>query len=419
MYKYKFLTLSILALGFGMMSIFSAQASRIEIGTMTCRVEGSSGFIFGSTRKLKCTYNPLGSSPREYYEGAINEYGIDFGVTGKTVFVWVVLAGSRDLPEGAFNGKYTGVSAKASVGAGLGLKLLVGGSDDTIALQPVSVQAQTGINIALAVQRLKLKSIGFEKNKSAKKDIAASEDTHKMCGTTVYYAPGDSLGNIASRCGTTVDALLETNTAIKNVNEIKIGAKIIVPNYPLPSAGSRCGLNVVAVEGDTYRKIAQRCQVSLGALVNENPKRQFNVPIRSGDKISIPAYPTPLARRSCGETVSLSGKGTHFSTLDDVAEICGTTVDALLNVNPDIKNVRFIKKGQKIKVPQIAMPVVQNICGSHTIARKDETIYTVAFRCKTTPGAIIDLNERLGELDKIPEGQTIRIARSTIPMKAK
>ncbi|MGH1350851.1 MAG: DUF992 domain-containing protein [Methyloligellaceae bacterium] len=419
MLRFKFLTMLVLALSFGMISTFSAQANRIEIGTMTCRVEGSSGFIFGSSRKLKCTYNPLGSSPRELYEGAIKEYGIDFGITGKTVFVWVVLAGNRNLPEGAFNGKYTGVSAKASVGAGLGLKLLVGGSDDTIALQPVSVQAQTGVNIALAVQRLTLKSVGFEDQKTTEVKATPEEEAHKMCGTTVYYAPGDSLGNIASRCGTTVDALLETNPSIKNIKEIKIGEKIIVPNYPLPSAGSRCGLNVVAEEGDTYRKIAQRCQVSLGALVNENPKRQFNVPIRAGDKISIPAYPTPLARRSCGESVRLSGKGTHFSTLDDIAEICGTTVDGLLNVNPEIKNVRFIKKGQKIKIPQIAMPVVQNICGSHTIARKGETIYTIAFRCKTTPGAIIDLNERLGELDQIPEGQTIRIARSTIPMKQK
>ncbi len=403
----------------GILSTAYAQERRVEIGTLTCAVEGGSGFIFGGTKKLECVYNPLGSRPKEYYNGTISKYGIDFGVTKKTVFVWAVLAGSTDLPQGAFNGKYTGVGAKASVGAGVGLKLLVGGSDDTIALQPVSVQAQTGVNIALTVERLTLKSSGFittsTQDGSENKSFALRD--HKFCGTTVTFAPGDSLSNIASRCGSSMDALLEANPNIKNINEIKAGSLINVPHYPLPTAASQCGLNVIADAGDTYRKIAKKCKVSLGALVNENPQISFNKPIRAGDKISIPAYSSPLGRRSCGKDVILGGKGTPFENLNDIAKICGTTIDGLLRANPEIENVRHIKTGATIKIPQFPMPIARSACGSHTIARKGETIYAIAVRCKTTPGAIIDLNEKLGEFSEIPAGQAIRIAEFSRPVK--
>lgn len=418
MHKLKVAAVAVSGILFGLQSAVYAQERRVEIGTLTCAVEGSSGFIFGTTKKLECVYNPLGSRPKEYYEGTISKYGIDFGVTKKTVFVWAVLAGSSDLPQGAFNGKYAGVGAKASVGAGVGLKLLIGGSDNTIALQPVSVQAQTGVNIALTVERLKLKSTGYITAGTEDNDTKSfALKDHKFCGTTVTFAPGDSLGNIASRCGSSMDALLEANPNITNINDIKVGSLINVPKYPLPTAASQCGLNVIASEGDTYRKIAKRCKISLGALVNENPQISFNDPIRVGDKISIPAYSSPLGRRSCGKSVNLGGKGTPFENLNDIAKICGTTIDGLLRVNPKIENVRNIKTGAKINVPQFPMPVARSACGSHTIARKGETIYAIALRCKTTPGAIIDLNEKLGEFNKIPEGQAIRIAEFSRPVR--
>ena len=57
---------------------------------------------------------------------------------------------------GALSGHYAGASAEASVGAGLGANVLVGGSNRTVALQPVSVQGQTGLNLAVGVAGLDL-----------------------------------------------------------------------------------------------------------------------------------------------------------------------------------------------------------------------------------------------------------------------
>jgi len=77
-------------------------------------------------------------------------------VTGKGVMAWAVFAPGK-LKAGALAGHYVGASAEASVAVGLGANVLVGGSDKSIALQPLSVQAQTGLNLAAGVASLRLK----------------------------------------------------------------------------------------------------------------------------------------------------------------------------------------------------------------------------------------------------------------------
>ena len=57
----------------------------------------------------------------------------------------------------ALAGKYVGASGEATVGVGLGANVLVGGSNRTVALQPVSVQGQTGLNLAVGVAGLTLR----------------------------------------------------------------------------------------------------------------------------------------------------------------------------------------------------------------------------------------------------------------------
>jgi hypothetical protein len=71
-----------------------------------------------------------------------------------------VLAPSLDIPSGALAGNYGGVSAEATVGLGVGANALLGGSENSIALQPVSVQAQQGLNVAVGVSALSLRFDG-------------------------------------------------------------------------------------------------------------------------------------------------------------------------------------------------------------------------------------------------------------------
>jgi len=50
-------------------------------------------------------------------------------------------------------------SAGATVGIGAGANFLVGGSDRAFTLRPVSVEAQTGLNIAIGVSEFQLRSM--------------------------------------------------------------------------------------------------------------------------------------------------------------------------------------------------------------------------------------------------------------------
>jgi hypothetical protein len=132
-----------------------ARAAHLEIGFLTCQVAGGIGFVFGSSKELECTFKgPHGSEP---YHGSIDRFGIDLGFTDGGKMVWTVLAPSKDVPAGALAGGYAGVSAEATAGLGVGANALLGGSNNSIALQPLSLQGQEGLNIAVGVAALQLR----------------------------------------------------------------------------------------------------------------------------------------------------------------------------------------------------------------------------------------------------------------------
>ena len=147
----------IAAAAFG--AILAAQANaqeRVEAGLLTCGVRGGTSFIFGSTRELRCVFRTAPGEEGERYEGQIQKYGLDIGVTGNAILTWTVLAPTRGVLAGALSGKYVGIAADASAGVGGGANVLVGGSNNTISLQPLSVQGQTGLNAAVAVAEVEL-----------------------------------------------------------------------------------------------------------------------------------------------------------------------------------------------------------------------------------------------------------------------
>jgi hypothetical protein len=131
-----------------------AQANRppSKLGVLECNVGAGVGFIITSSKALNCTFRSgRRGGPREAYVGTVRKFGLDVGATGKGRLVWAVYAPTTSWRAGALAGTYGGASAEATVGAGLGANVLVGGSDRTISLQPLSVQAQTGVNLALGV----------------------------------------------------------------------------------------------------------------------------------------------------------------------------------------------------------------------------------------------------------------------------
>jgi len=137
----------------------SAQAQdRVQSGSLTCDVSAGIGLIIGSQRNVSCTFTPSLPGPIEYYTGTISKLGVDLGVTAGGVMVWLVFA-PTSRPVGALAGTYVGGSAEASVIAGVGANALVGGSNRSVALQPLSVSGQVGLNIAAGVAGLDLRYV--------------------------------------------------------------------------------------------------------------------------------------------------------------------------------------------------------------------------------------------------------------------
>jgi Protein of unknown function (DUF992) len=129
---------------------------RIQAGQLTCDIGGGIGFIIGSQRTLNCSFTPAVPGPLEFYAGTLTKVGIDIGVTTGGVMVWGVYA-PTSRPAGALAGSYGGATAEATVIAGLGANVLVGGSNRTIALQPLSLQGQAGLNVAAGVAGIDLR----------------------------------------------------------------------------------------------------------------------------------------------------------------------------------------------------------------------------------------------------------------------
>ncbi|WP_192177764.1 DUF992 domain-containing protein [Mesorhizobium amorphae] len=137
-----------------------ARDQGIELGTLECAIGGGTGFIFGSSKDLSCTFTPADKTfAPEAYFGAVNKYGLDIGTTKQSVMQWLVLTPLKNIyAPGALAGDYIGASAEVTATVGAGANLLVGGSSQAFTLQPLSLQTQTGINIAIGVSQFQLRS---------------------------------------------------------------------------------------------------------------------------------------------------------------------------------------------------------------------------------------------------------------------
>jgi hypothetical protein len=135
----------------------SASAQQgVKAGYLRCDVAGSVSFIFGSTRDITCTYETSDTHRVDNYTGQIKQYGIDIGYLKSGVIVWAVVAPTNDVGAGALAGDYGGINATLAAGYGVGANALLGGYQDSIALQPLSVEGVKGLNIAAAVTGLTL-----------------------------------------------------------------------------------------------------------------------------------------------------------------------------------------------------------------------------------------------------------------------
>jgi len=135
-----------------------AEPRQVQVGQLTCSLSASIGLILGSQKNVNCIFKGQPGEPGEAYTGTMTTIGIDIGVTSGGVIVWTVFADTNRY-AGMLAGTYTGATAEVSVAAGLGANVLVGGSHRTVALQPLSLQGQVGLDIAGGIGQLELHTI--------------------------------------------------------------------------------------------------------------------------------------------------------------------------------------------------------------------------------------------------------------------
>ncbi len=138
-----------------------AQADGVKVGVLNCHVSSGWGFIFGSSKDLRCNFSP-NKGEGERYRGTVSKFGVDIGYTSGGVLIWDVIAPQSGIKRGALTGDYAGASASATAGVGVGANVLVGGFDRSVTLQPISVEGNTGLNIAAGIGAIGLHYVAPE-----------------------------------------------------------------------------------------------------------------------------------------------------------------------------------------------------------------------------------------------------------------
>ena len=133
------------------------QGQYTRSGTLSCRLAPTIGLIVGSRQTMTCQFRPDTGGFSENYSGAITKIGLDLGVTAGGVMGWAVLTSAAVPVRGGLAGTYVGASGSIALGLGAGANVLIGGSNKAVALQPVSVEGQIGVNLALGVANLDLR----------------------------------------------------------------------------------------------------------------------------------------------------------------------------------------------------------------------------------------------------------------------
>ena len=146
--------ISAFAIAFAMPAF--AQAQPIRVGGLTCDSGPRAGLVLGSRQDLQCVFRSSATGAQYTYRGKIRRIGLDLGVTRGGTLFWAVFARNSHIGRGTLRGNYVGASGNVALGVGLGANVLIGGAHRTISLQPLSVEGQIGISLAVAVASLSL-----------------------------------------------------------------------------------------------------------------------------------------------------------------------------------------------------------------------------------------------------------------------
>jgi hypothetical protein len=131
----------------------------VQAGILQCRGAPTASFIVGSVHQLACVFQ-LDRGPQYRYYGVVRRVGLDIGFTEQSALAWAVFAPTHRIGPGDLSGNYGGLTAGGAIGIGGSANAMVGGSNNGLALQPLSLEGQTGLNVAVGIAGLELRYAG-------------------------------------------------------------------------------------------------------------------------------------------------------------------------------------------------------------------------------------------------------------------
>src|SRR5215207_5262968 len=220
------------------------------------------------------------------------------------------------------------------------------------------------------------------------------------CGTSVTVVSGDTLRKIADRCGTTVSALRLANPETGWGNLIYPGQVLLLPGSILGTDGGY--LIYIVARGDTLRSLAARFGSTVDSIIASNPSITNANLIYEGQRLTIyataPGNPPPTTPPPASGQTYYVVRG---DTLRIIAAKFGTTVDAILKANPRITNANIIYVGQAITIPGVGV--------STYVVQRGDTLRIIANKFGTTVDALLTLNPKITNANIIYVGQVINI----------
>jgi hypothetical protein len=128
-----------------------------RIGTLQCRLLGNGLSVLVENQQIDCNYSDdaEGATPA-HYTGTLTKVGPNISINGQGELAWGVIAATGQVGPGALAGNYMGPGVSAKIGVGGGGAILVGGSNNTISLQPFNIEAGSGLGWNAGVESLTL-----------------------------------------------------------------------------------------------------------------------------------------------------------------------------------------------------------------------------------------------------------------------
>jgi hypothetical protein len=144
--------------GTGVAATTPARAD-VQVGLLSCRSVEASSYIIVSDQPFNCVFTPSAGGPTQYYQATVRRLGAQAGINNSGSLEWAVFAPSLRVGAGALAGTYGGLTAGAAFGVGGAANGLVGGNNNSLALQPVSFEGQQGFNVVATATAVELQAV--------------------------------------------------------------------------------------------------------------------------------------------------------------------------------------------------------------------------------------------------------------------